>query len=187
VTPGWLSWLGLDWASSSQRWPGRVLRRGEDSDGASWMVDVSPPSAPDALALALALGARGALATFFVPVDEPALAERLRAEGQAVGWLGPLPAGRSDLEGRLPYWRPLRSGGAAAHLAAGEAGLVAVAPTVVLPPLPSGLAPVATDLVLVPANLAGPRLAAWLEDHERRAIRLLALPAPQRAGPDGVG
>lgn len=171
-------WSFVRWWRSPERWPGRVVRRGAGSDAAHWLVDVPPPAAAAAESLAARLAGRGASATFFLTPGASALARRLRLAGHCVGWLGVPEAGDAELAERLALWRPARGvAGAGEHRRAAALGLRAVAPTLALPVAPSGLQPVATDLVLVPAALPPAVLDVWLEDHERRAIRLCGLRA----------
>lgn len=171
-------WSFARWWRSPERWPGRVVRRGADSDAAHWLVDVPPPAATAAESLAARLAERGASATFFLPPGASALARRLHLAGHGVAWLGVPAPDDAELAERLALWRPVRAvAGASEHRRAAALRLRAVAPTLALPLAPSGLQPVATDVVLVPAALPPAVLDVWLKDHEQRAIRLRGLRA----------
>lgn len=170
------AWNLVGWWRSPERWPGRVVRRGADSDAVHWMVDVPPAAATVAASLAARLAERGASATFFLTPGASRLAGELHLAGHGVAWLGVPPPDDPELAERQALWRPGRAvAGAGEHRRAAALGLGAVAPTLALPVAPSGLQPVATDIVLVPAALPPAVLDAWLEDHERRAIRLRGL------------
>jgi len=197
--PGWAGVAAGAWGATvaavrlSNRPPPQddsaALRRGAVLDACAWLVDVTPGRAEEALALATLLQRAGARGTFFVLAADGALAATIVALNQQVGWLGapgtareegePLPpgtvlVGRPNPRARL--WRPR---GVAPtdgeRQMAHTCGLRHVLPTMTLPAAPTGLTPVGTDLALVPLPFPASAVTEWLEDLDRRAIRVAGI------------
>jgi len=180
-------------------WAGPALRRGRGVVAAAWMIEVREGQAAVAAAFAERLRSHGARATFFVAPDDGPLANALVAAGMEVAWLGlpwptagegsRLPAGvvvRGEPSRRARYWRP--RGGvptAGERQASHVVGATLVIPTLVLGRAqPDGVTVVATDLVLVPADLAGPTVDAWLASTAGRAVRVTSVSEAVDAGAD---
>lgn len=187
---GWFAAVGAWRGHSSWRdpaaWPEPVVRRGVHPGRAGLFVDVPRGEEDRAEAVARALQAAGAGATFFLAPEATAAAEGLAARGFEVAWLGlahpsapaevrPLPPGASWLgrpSARASFWRPRGVRPSAAERELGRiTGYRLVAPTLTLrDAAPDGLTVVATDLVQVPLALPAPRLAAWVADCDARAV-----------------
>ncbi len=166
-----------------------AVQRGAVLDACAWLVDVPPGRENDALALATTLRRAGARGTFFVAAADGELAAALVDLRQQVGWLGapgtaredgkPLPpgtilVGRPNPRARL--WRPIAQVPTdGERQMAHTCGLRRVMPTMTLPTAPTGLTPVGTDLVLVPLPLSASAVTDWLEDLDRRAIRVAGI------------